>query len=97
MTCGICRRTLDQPGDSDSVDCGGDCWGCVKEAENNAGVPMTIEEEVVNRESAWSIIHEMDRDKVRCDECGKRGFVRDPRGTCYCGPCAEIKGFWERT
>ncbi len=43
----------------------------------------------------WSIVHEMDRDRVRCNECGKRGFVKDAGGICYCGPCADAKGFWE--
>jgi hypothetical protein len=31
--CGICGRPLDLPGDPLSQDCGGDCWGCVSEAE----------------------------------------------------------------
>jgi hypothetical protein len=31
--CNICRRELDVETDPLSTDCGGDCWGCVGEAE----------------------------------------------------------------
>ena len=31
--CGICKRELDQPTDPLSIDCGGDCWGCISEIE----------------------------------------------------------------
>lgn len=31
--CSICRRPLGQPGDPDSVDCGGDCAACMAEEE----------------------------------------------------------------
>ena len=31
--CGICKRVLDIPADPLSIDCGGDCWGCVGEIE----------------------------------------------------------------
>lgn len=31
--CGICRRKLDQPDDLKSLDCGGDCLGCMEEFE----------------------------------------------------------------
>jgi len=31
--CGLCGRTLDQPDDPLSTDCGGDCWGCISEIE----------------------------------------------------------------
>ncbi len=37
MTCSICGRTLDVLGDADSVDCGGDCWGCIREVEAQMG------------------------------------------------------------
>jgi hypothetical protein len=35
--CGICGRRLDNPADELSVDCAGHCWGCVGEAEADAG------------------------------------------------------------
>lgn len=37
MKCGICGRQLDQPGDPLSIDCGGDCWGCIGEIEADMG------------------------------------------------------------
>ncbi len=38
--CSICNRALGQPGDPDSVDCGGDCAACMREAES-AMEPVT--------------------------------------------------------
>lgn len=35
--CNICGRALNQESDPLSVDCGGDCWGCVGEAEAQMG------------------------------------------------------------
>jgi hypothetical protein len=31
--CSICNRLLDQSNDPGSLDCGGDCWACVKKFE----------------------------------------------------------------
>lgn len=31
--CKLCKRRLNQDDDPLSVDCGGDCWGCVSEIE----------------------------------------------------------------
>jgi hypothetical protein len=31
--CGICGRELDRSDDPLSIDCGGDCWGCISEIE----------------------------------------------------------------
>ncbi len=36
-TCSICGRKLDQKDDPLSVDCGGDCWGCIGEIEADMG------------------------------------------------------------
>jgi hypothetical protein len=36
-TCGICSRTLDLKDDPLSMDCGGDCWGCIGEIEADMG------------------------------------------------------------
>jgi len=33
IRCSLCHRELDVPGDEDSIDCGGDCWGCIREIE----------------------------------------------------------------
>lgn len=41
-TCSICGRTLDSPSDPLSIDCGGDCWGCVGEAEAELGDPDSL-------------------------------------------------------
>jgi hypothetical protein len=35
--CNICGRELNNPADELSVDCGGDCWGCVGEIEADLG------------------------------------------------------------
>jgi hypothetical protein len=37
LRCKICRRELDRNDDPLSVDCGGDCWGCVGEIEATLG------------------------------------------------------------
>jgi hypothetical protein len=37
MNCTICTRTLDQRDDPLSLDCGGDCWGCIGEIEADMG------------------------------------------------------------
>jgi hypothetical protein len=36
-TCAICGRRLDVEADELSLDCGGDCWGCVGEVEADLG------------------------------------------------------------
>lgn len=36
--CRICARPLNRPDDPLSVDCGGDCWGCIGEAEYASGI-----------------------------------------------------------
>jgi hypothetical protein len=41
--CDTCKRTLDVAGNPLSQDCGGDCWGCVGEAEAKLGYPPSIE------------------------------------------------------
>jgi hypothetical protein len=40
--CGICGRVIDIPADPLSIDCGGDCWGCVGEIEADMGRPKSI-------------------------------------------------------
>lgn len=35
--CGICGRKLEQKDDALSIDCGGDCWGCIGEIEADMG------------------------------------------------------------
>lgn len=42
MRCGICGRLLAQPAAPLSVDCGGDCWGCVGEIEADMGDPVSL-------------------------------------------------------
>jgi hypothetical protein len=36
MNCSLCHRPLDIPGEPDSRDCGGDCWGCMRKVEGHA-------------------------------------------------------------
>ena len=40
--CGICGRKLDQKDDPLSVDCGGDCWGCIGEIEADMGEESSL-------------------------------------------------------
>lgn len=35
--CSLCGRALGNPEDELSVDCGGDCWGCIGEIEADMG------------------------------------------------------------
>lgn len=35
--CGLCGRPLDVSEDALSVDCGGDCWGCIGKIEADGG------------------------------------------------------------
>jgi len=48
-TCGICQRKLNQSDDPLSIDCGGDCWGCIGEIEAETGDATALEK--VRRES----------------------------------------------
>ena len=42
LYCGICGRRLDLESDPLSVDCGGDCWGCIGEIEAHMGDEFAI-------------------------------------------------------
>jgi hypothetical protein len=42
MKCKTCGRTLDHLGDPLSLDCGGDCWGCVGEIEAELGFEPSL-------------------------------------------------------
>jgi ferredoxin len=42
MKCEICGRQLDQHGAPLSIDCGGDCWGCIGEIEADMGNPDSM-------------------------------------------------------
>ena len=33
--CKLCRRPMNVPGAPLSNDCGGDCWGCIRNAETD--------------------------------------------------------------
>lgn len=52
-TCGICGRQIDQANDPLSIDCGGDCWGCVGEIEANGDEPASLAK--VREESAQGL------------------------------------------
>jgi hypothetical protein len=43
MNCQICNRPLNNPNDPLSLDCGGDCWGCIGEIEAEAGYKPSID------------------------------------------------------
>jgi hypothetical protein len=43
--CLMCKRLLDQPGVPESLDCGGDCLGCIRDIEDDrpmGSAAMTI-------------------------------------------------------
>lgn len=42
--CQICGRNLDQENDPLSIDCGGDCWGCIGPIEAEAGDVKALEQ-----------------------------------------------------
>lgn len=42
MKCTICGRELNVDSDPLSVDCGGDCWGCVGEVEADLGYEPSL-------------------------------------------------------
>jgi hypothetical protein len=41
--CAMCHRLLDFPGDPMSLDCGGDCWGCIGAIEAKGGYQPSID------------------------------------------------------
>lgn len=42
--CLLCKRPLDVAGVEDSRDCGGDCWGCIRKIEEEAGYIHELED-----------------------------------------------------
>lgn len=50
--CLICRRPLNRQDDPLSIDCGGDCWGCVGEIEYGAGIGEPAHSRIANEISA---------------------------------------------
>ncbi|MXP47275.1 hypothetical protein GRI43_07705 [Altererythrobacter luteolus] len=44
--CSICQRKLDVDDDPLSIDCGGDCWGCVGQAELGGELDSNVREEI---------------------------------------------------
>jgi hypothetical protein len=42
MKCTICKRELNVNNDPLSIDCGGDCWGCVGEFEADMGYEPSL-------------------------------------------------------
>jgi hypothetical protein len=47
VACIICGRRLNLEGDPLSIDCGGDCWGCVGEAELGGDLTDKVMQEIV--------------------------------------------------
>lgn len=43
MDCKICNRPLNNSKDPLSLDCGGDCWGCIGEIEAEAGYEPSLD------------------------------------------------------
>ncbi len=42
LNCHICNRELEAENDPLSIDCGGDCWGCIGEIEAEMGCESSI-------------------------------------------------------
>jgi hypothetical protein len=53
MNCSICGRELGVSNDPLSIDCGGDCWGCVGEIEAEMGNALSLEK--VRQESSLGL------------------------------------------
>lgn len=57
MKCKMCGRTLNQPGEPLSVNCGGDCWSCIGEVEANLGhepsLSKVMEEAAAGLRPGW--------------------------------------------
>lgn len=43
MNCSICKRVLNTNYDPLSLDCGGDCWGCIGKIEAAMGYQPSID------------------------------------------------------
>lgn len=72
-SCSICGRILAQPEDPLSVDCGGDCLGCMIEAEKQ--MDTTPDEWVA---STWAMTALGDRVRIGESEAVIEGFSRLP-------------------
>jgi hypothetical protein len=44
MRCQICGRKLEMSNDPLSIDCGGDCWGCIGEIEADQGFEPSLKQ-----------------------------------------------------
>ena len=44
MRCQICDRKLEMINDPLSIDCGGDCWGCIGEIEADQGFEPSLKQ-----------------------------------------------------
>ena len=62
-TCGMCQRKLSQSDDPLSVDCGGDCWGCIGEIEAEMGDAVALEK--VRREFLLGLRPGWEESKIR--------------------------------
>ena len=101
-TCMICGRALNQEADPLSVDCGGDCWGCIGEIEAEMGDELAAEK--VRAEFVLGIrpspgkpktaerrpLTEQDRD-LFLSAWGK--FGREGRSDVLCNRCGSLIEF----
>lgn len=51
--CQMCGRALDVSSDPMSVDCGGDCWGCVGAIEAQGGYGPSVEAVAEEIRTGW--------------------------------------------
>ena len=53
MNCQICNRPLNTPNDPLSLDCGGDCWGCIgqieAESEHKPSIEAVLQEQKIRQ------------------------------------------------
>lgn len=68
--CSLCGRVLENPEDELSLDCGGDCWGCIGEIEADMG-----------DESSLVKVREESRRGLRPGWVAGRNGSRGARGT----------------
>ena len=53
--CLICKRPIDVPGDPLSLDCGGDCLGCIRELEDDIQDPRPAMPVQTQQEFDWRL------------------------------------------
>lgn len=83
LRCGICSRSLDNPDDPLSRDCGGDCLMCMAEC----GDPdcRSVIGAITSRPCNWT-----GPDPEECDTCGALWIIGNPEPPCPRARAADV-------